>query len=186
MTAAQSVTATFNTAGTTNQTLTVTKAGTGAGTVTSSPAGISCGATCSASFASGTSVTLTAAAASGSTFAGWSGACTGTGTCTVSMTAARTVTATFTASVVTGAPCANPITFTSNTGNFNTTGPVCYRTSAVVNGWGCSSFDGRTVSVGGQPSTSTCGQMPVTRSADGFVYFSATAGAFPWATFFTW
>jgi len=129
-------------------------------------------------------VTLTAAAASGSTFAGWSGACTGTGTCTVSMTAAQSVTATFNTSV-TGTPCANPITFSGgNTGNFNTTGPVCYRTSATVNGWGCSSFDGRTASVGGQPTT--CGQMPVIRSADGFVYFSATAGAFPWATIFTW
>jgi cellulose 1,4-beta-cellobiosidase len=75
--------------------LTVAKAGTGSGTVTSSPAGISCGATCSASFASGTSVTLTATAASGSTFAGWSGACTGTGACTVAMSAAQSVTATF-------------------------------------------------------------------------------------------
>jgi endoglucanase len=182
-TAAQSATATF-TASATSQTLTVARAGTGTGTVSSTPAGISCGSTCSASFASGTSVTLTASAASGSSFAGWSGACTGTGTCTVSMTAARSVTATFNASV-TGAPCDNPITFSGgNTGNFNTTGPICYRTSAVINGWGCSSFDGRTATVGGQAST--CGQMPVTRSADGFVYFQASAGAFPWATIFTW
>jgi endoglucanase len=43
-------------------------------------------------------VTLTAAAASGSTFAGWGGACTGTAGCTVSMTQARTVTATFNSS----------------------------------------------------------------------------------------
>ena len=98
MTAARAVTATFNSSATTFA-LTVTKAGTGAGTVTSSPAGISCGATCSANYASGTSVTLTAAAASGSTFAGWSGACTGTGACTVSMTAARAVTATFNSAV---------------------------------------------------------------------------------------
>jgi endo-1,4-beta-xylanase len=76
-------------------TLTVTKTGTGSGTVTTSPAGIDCGSTCSASYASGTSVTLTAAAATGSTFGGWSGACTGTGSCIVSMTAARSVSATF-------------------------------------------------------------------------------------------
>jgi hypothetical protein len=63
--------------------------------VTSSPAGISCGSDCSESYTSGTSVTLTAAAAGGSTFAGWSGACSGTGTCVLSMTAARSVTATF-------------------------------------------------------------------------------------------
>jgi hypothetical protein len=80
---------------TTNFALTVTKAGTGTGTVTSSPAGISCGTTCSASFASGTVVNLTAAAGTGSTFAGWSGACTGTSTCAVTMTAAKAVTATF-------------------------------------------------------------------------------------------
>jgi aryl-phospho-beta-D-glucosidase BglC (GH1 family) len=169
--------------GGTTRTLMVTRAGTGSGTVTSSPSGISCGSTCAAAFAGGASVTLTASAASGSSFAGWSGACTGTGTCTVSMTAARSVTATFNTSV-TGAPCDNPITFSGNTGNFNTTGPVCYRTSATINGWGCFNFDGRTLIVGGQPST--CGQMPVTRSADGFVYFLATAGAFPWAGMFTW
>ncbi len=75
--------------------LTVSKSGTGSGTVTSSPAGINCGGTCSASYTSGTSVTLTAAAASGSSFAGWSGACTGTGTCAVTMSAAQSVTATF-------------------------------------------------------------------------------------------
>ena len=77
--------------------LTVVKAGTGSGTVTSTPAGLTCGATCSATFAQGQSVTLRATAASGSTFTGWSGAgCSGTGQCTVSMTQARSVTATFT------------------------------------------------------------------------------------------
>jgi hypothetical protein len=128
-------------------------------------------------------VTLTAVAAAGSTFGGWGGACTGTGTCTVSMTAARSVTATLT-STGTGTPCSNPITFTNQTGNFNTTGAVCYRTSATISGWGCSNFDGRTVSVGG--TARTCGQLPVTRSADGFTYFSVTAGVFPWASMFTW
>jgi endoglucanase len=182
MTAARSVTATFNTTATT-RTLTVARAGTGTGTVTSAPSGISCGATCSASYANGTSVTLTASAASGSTFAGWSGACTGTGTCTVAMTAAQSVTATFN-TTGTGTPCSNPITFSGNTGNFDTTGAVCYRTSATINGWGCSNFDGRTVAVGGQART--CGQLPLTRSADGFTYFSVTAGAFPWASLFTW
>lgn len=78
-----------------NYSLSVSKAGTGSGTVTSSPSGISCGATCSANYANGTTVTLTASASSGSTFSGWSGACTGTGSCVVSMSAARSVTATF-------------------------------------------------------------------------------------------
>ena len=79
----------------TSETLTVTDTGTGTGTVTSSPAGISCGATCSASFASGTMVSLTATPASGSAFAGWSGACSGTGACSVTMNAATSVTAMF-------------------------------------------------------------------------------------------
>ncbi len=57
---------------------------------------IDCGSTCNASFASGTSVTLTATPATGSIFGGWSGACIGTESCTVDMTAARNVTATFT------------------------------------------------------------------------------------------
>jgi hypothetical protein len=95
------------------------------------------------------------------------------------------VTATFnTSGGGTPTPCSNPITFSGSTGNFNTAGAVCYRTAATINGWGCSSFDGRTVTVGGEART--CGQMPVTKSADGFTYFSATAGAFPWATLFTW
>jgi len=79
----------------TQYTLTVSKSGTGNGTVTSSPSGIDCGSDCSESYNQGTSVTLTATAASGSIFGGWSGACSGTGTCTVTMNAAKSVTATF-------------------------------------------------------------------------------------------
>jgi hypothetical protein len=82
-------------AGTTSYALTVQKGGTGSGTVSSNTGGINCGSTCSATYASGSGVTLTATAASGSTFAGWTGACTGTSACVLSMTAARAVTATF-------------------------------------------------------------------------------------------
>jgi phospholipase C len=89
-----SVTATFNTV-VPPDTLTVQLAGAGAGTVASSPAGISCGTTCSAGFSSGTMVTLTATANTGSTFAGWSGGCSGTGSCMVTLTANTSVTATF-------------------------------------------------------------------------------------------
>jgi Divergent InlB B-repeat domain len=78
-----------------NFVLNVTKAGNGSGSVGSNPAGIQCGTTCSASFVQGSSVTLTPTATSGSSFAGWSGACSGTGTCTISMSAAQNVTATF-------------------------------------------------------------------------------------------
>ena len=72
----------------------------GSGTIISSPSGISCGSTCSASYDSGTSVTLTAVADTGYTFAGWSGACSGTGSCVVSMTAAKSVSATFTQNAI--------------------------------------------------------------------------------------
>jgi alpha-tubulin suppressor-like RCC1 family protein len=77
-------------------TLTVTKLGTGSGTATSTPPGIDCGSTCSAFFAQSTVVTLTVTPASGSAFAGWSGGgCSGTGTCSVTMSTPITVTATF-------------------------------------------------------------------------------------------
>ncbi len=69
--------------------LTVTIAGTGTGAVTSSPSGIDCGATCEASFPGGTVVTLTAIPAAGSALGGWSGACTGTAACQVTMDATR-------------------------------------------------------------------------------------------------
>jgi len=92
MTAATSVTATF---ATTVYNLTVRKSGTGTGTVTGGNGLINCGSTCSVNYSSGTSVTLTASATSGSTFSGWSGACSGTRTCTVTMTAAKSATAAF-------------------------------------------------------------------------------------------
>jgi hypothetical protein len=86
--AAATVTATF-----TRPVLTVAKAGTGTGTVTGT--GINCGSDCSEPYNLNTTVTLTATPASGSKFTGWSGACSGTGACTVSMSADKTVTATF-------------------------------------------------------------------------------------------
>jgi List-Bact-rpt repeat protein len=91
------VTATFDLAPPSEFALTVTPAGTGKGTVTSSPAGINCGIDCSEAYAGGTEVTLTATPAAGSTFAGWSGACSGTGACKLTMSQARNVTATFNA-----------------------------------------------------------------------------------------
>ena len=91
---------TFNLVAAQSFTLTVSKVG--SGTVTSSPAGIDCGATCAASFSSGASVTLTAVPANGSVFTGWSGGgCTGSGTCNLTVSAAATITATFTAATST-------------------------------------------------------------------------------------
>ncbi len=90
--AATSVTATFQLI---RHPLSITKLGNGDGTVTSNPAGIACGADCTEMIPHGTTVELVATPATGTVFTGWSGACTGTGACTVLVTAASTVTATF-------------------------------------------------------------------------------------------
>ena len=71
--------------------LTVSRAGTGAGTVKGG--GISCPKICSHRYAYGTSITLTATPAAGSHFLGWHGACGGTGSCHLRMSADRSVVA---------------------------------------------------------------------------------------------
>src|SRR5437667_885996 len=77
-------------------TLSVTREGSSSGTVTSSPAGIDCGTACAATYDSGTVVTLTATPAANATFDGWTGGgCSGTGPCTLTLTADTTVTARF-------------------------------------------------------------------------------------------
>jgi endo-1,4-beta-xylanase len=167
--------------------LDVATAGAGSGTVTSSSGWIRCGTACTDGFAPGTSVTLTATASGTSTFAGWSGDCSGTSaTCVVTMDQARTATATFDAAPTT--PCADPVTFAYSTGNFGTTGATCWRTARTVSGWGCANFAGRTVSVNGGPAGSTCGAgpYPLAKLADGYTYFSASAGSYPWASIYTW
>lgn len=96
--------------------LTAQRAGTGQGTVTSDISGISCGATCTARFEGGLAVRLTAAPAAGSHFAGWSGACTGSATtCDVTLDAAASTTATFSANppVPTPTPDGSPSTGTA-------------------------------------------------------------------------
>ena len=91
VTAATTINAPFTLA---QYTLTAAVAGGGTGTITSSPAGINCPGTCARPFAYNTMVTLTATPAANHTFAGWSGGCTGTGTCVVTITGAINVTAT--------------------------------------------------------------------------------------------
>ncbi len=73
----------------------VTLAGTGVGTV-SSVAGLTCNFTCSERFATGTALTLAVTPVTGSQFTGWTGACTGTGSCSLTLNSDKAVTATFT------------------------------------------------------------------------------------------
>ena len=108
------------------QTLTVAKSGAGSGTVSSSPAGIACGTTCAASFATGAAVTLSASAAAGSVFSGWSGACTGTGTCAVTMDSAKDVAAAFSA-----LPAENP----PRLGNISTRSQVLTGEGVMIAGF---------------------------------------------------
>jgi Divergent InlB B-repeat domain len=78
--------------------LTLNKEGGGNGTVKADIAGINCGATCTtqvAKYYEGTEVTLTATPGKGSALKEWTGACSGSGTCKVTLNAAKTVGAKF-------------------------------------------------------------------------------------------
>lgn len=93
--AARKVVATFSPNPPANYPLSVSKQGNGS--VTSSPIGIECGYDCTESLPRGSVASLTATPEARSRFAGWSGACAGTGaTCQVTMSSAKNVTANFT------------------------------------------------------------------------------------------
>jgi hypothetical protein len=94
-----------------NYTLSVSVSGNG--TVTSSPDGINCGSVCTMNYSSGTSVMLTATPAGGATFNNWGGACSGNGSCLVTMNSLESVTAMFSASGGGGGPASQ--TFVSAT-----------------------------------------------------------------------
>ncbi len=77
--------------------LTVNLGGDGGGSVTSVPSGIDCGVDCTYEYPDGTVVTLTAVPSTTATFIGWSGGITTTiNPITLTMDAAKSVTATFT------------------------------------------------------------------------------------------
>jgi uncharacterized repeat protein (TIGR02543 family) len=108
MSSDQTVSATFTGSGggVAPSTFALTVSVSGEGTVTGG--GVSCGAgrsVCSENQPAGSAVTLTATPAEGGAFEGWGGACSGTSpTCSLTMSSARTVNATFSGGSSTGVP----------------------------------------------------------------------------------
>jgi hypothetical protein len=146
MSQSRSVTATFEGP----RVLTITGAGTGSGLITSQ-AGvgnpinctISSGApsgNCSSSYPFNSAIALTATPTGGATFTSWAGSCTGGTGCTVVMSQARAVTASFAAT-----PSMTLETMTPATGS------TAGGTLVTLRGNGLS---GGAVTVGGQPATS--------------------------------
>jgi hypothetical protein len=162
--------------------LTVSAAGTGSGSIAGN--GLNCTGTagtssgrCSTSLASGTAVTLTATPATGSSFTGWGGACTGTATiCTLTMTAAKSVTASFNSTLASQAITlgATPSVSVGGTGTVSATASsglpvtftslstaVCTVSGSTVTGLAL----GTCTIVGNQPGNSSTSPAPqVTQS----------------------
>lgn len=109
--------------------VTVTLPGNGQGIVTSNVGGIACPGTCNVTVAHGTAMTLSATATMPSTFTGWSGACTGMGSCAITVNGDVTVGATFSAG--------NSLTV-SRSGNASPTGLVSSSPTGINCGTDCS------------------------------------------------
>ncbi len=92
------------------------------GMVASSIAGIGCGTDCSETYNYGTSLTLTATPNIAYNFTGWSGACTGTGICIVTMDTAKNVSANFAIKIL-----------TLNVSNYNPTGGTVNSSISGIN-----------------------------------------------------
>jgi len=133
----------------TDYSVSVTKSGDGAGLVTSIPAGISCGGGCSVTYSAGTVVTLFASATSGSKFAGWSGDCSGAGSCRVVGNAQLNVAARF-----------NLLPSTSSTGGASSSTGTPSTTGAVAAG-GSSIFASTSTPVAGAASSTAA--LPANR-----------------------
>jgi Divergent InlB B-repeat domain len=94
MNANKTCTATFSL-----NTVSLSVAKTGNGTVTSTPSGINCGTSCLSNFTAGATVTLNATPDAGFTFSGWTGGCSGTAACSLTLSANASVTANFVSSL---------------------------------------------------------------------------------------
>jgi len=152
-------------------TLTVSRIGTGGGTVTSTPDGINCGTACVAAFPESTVVILDQSAAADSTFIGWAGACTGTGACSVTLDAAKAVTATFDLTPAPAITSADHATFTVGaSGSFTVTAtgypvPGLAATGLLPGGLTFVDNGEGTATLGGTPGAGTGGTYPLTFTA---------------------
>ena len=143
----------------------------GGGTLTSSPSGLSCTlsnaavtGSCNFAYALNTVVTVAQTPTSGSVFLNWVGACTGTGTCQVPLTASRAVQALYRLAVP------GSITILSGTGAGN--GSV----SSSPGGLACSIANGVKSGICRAifPVGSTVTLVPVTNAGSTFTGFSGS------------
>jgi len=105
--------------------LNITLAGAGSGSVNSSPSGIACtSGSCNSDFVKNSSISLIALPSTGSSFFGWSGACSGSGNCSVTVDSSKSATAIFSIYnpivMLEGQP---PSYFTALTSAYGTTKP---------------------------------------------------------------
>lgn len=87
-----------------------------------------------------------------------------------------------------GASCTT-IATGGTSGNFNTTGPYCFRVQSNVSGWGVSNFQGRSISVtvnGAGTTVTTVGAALPAKSANDYYHFNSTAGSYAWASVYWW
>jgi alpha-tubulin suppressor-like RCC1 family protein len=137
--------------------LTTSNSGTGTGMVTvDKGALIWSGNTGIASYGTAMTVNITAVANTGSAFTGWSGACTGTGACQVTMSQSRNVTATFALMDTTPVP----FTFTSQT-NVAPNSPITSSGISIsgINAPASISISGGTYSINNGVFTSASGTV---------------------------
>ncbi len=123
-------------------------------------------------YPAGTALLLTETASAGSTFAGWSGACFGTGSCNVTMNQDQTVTADFEVGGGTGTQLSGPVSGTGSNGtncptSFNGTITIqIYSPGGTTGGW---SMNGTLVACNGSQPVQDGGDAQLTLNPNGTV-----------------
>lgn len=153
-------------------TLNVTRSGNGSGTVSSSPWSIDCGSTCSGEFLAGTWAMLLPAAASGSYFSGWSGDCSGAGSCALEMSGTRNVGAVFSLNGPPSAPTITAAGIGPGSVSLTFSAPASHGGSAIA------SYNASCASPGHATMTATGTTSPITvRKLSGGVPYTCSLSA---------